>query len=355
MSLPSVTSTVFTRSSSGQWEKLTEVSQQRTTSEPAWKPDATYIEALNNAASGHNQHAKSKNLVLKQGTEWKPTRLTRISSPQSRHPIVLALAVNTDYASTFSKALSPGAYNGKKQFAFFDYRQGILNCIYEPQRSSACTSLAKAIRSSGLIASLNSPKAWPTPRQLKSRIEIQQPDGSTRQVPVRIVITRMTDWNAMAAISIEEDLFKQALMPVKEGIHYVNIFLTMTGLLLIGGCAFAAWRLSQRINGQLMLLANAANEIAEGHTNLQLEYKENDSIGALVNAFNRMASAVTDREDSLRERIETLEININHNLLVGQVCSITDSPEFSDLSRRAQLMRERRYRQLQKQNNNDES
>jgi hypothetical protein len=55
-----------------------------------------------------------------------------------------------------------------------------------------------------------------------------------------------------------------------------------------------------------------------------------------------MAGAVAEREASLRERIRNLEIDINQQVLNGQVCSITQDPNFAALNQRAREMRARR-------------
>jgi len=55
-----------------------------------------------------------------------------------------------------------------------------------------------------------------------------------------------------------------------------------------------------------------------------------------------MSGAVKNREDSLKAKIQTLEININEQALHGQICSITDDPNFSKLNLRAKAMRQRR-------------
>jgi nitrogen fixation/metabolism regulation signal transduction histidine kinase len=148
----------------------------------------------------------------------------------------------------------------------------------------------------------------------------------------------------MTVIGVEGELLSETLRPMRRATVEILLLLVISSAVLVALCGYAALRFARSINRQLLQLATAADAIASGDRNLQLNYEDDDALGKLVRAFNAMAKAVCDREDSLRAQIHVLEINISEQVLQGQVCSITDQPGFNRLSDRARAMRERRQR-----------
>jgi methyl-accepting chemotaxis protein len=159
-----------------------------------------------------------------------------------------------------------------------------------------------------------------------------------------LFIATFPNWNWVTVIGVEGELLSDTLRPMRQSTIEIVVTLVTSSAILVGLCGYAAWRFARSINRQLLQLATAADSIAGGDRGLQLDYPADDALGKLVRAFNAMAKAVSDREDSLRAQIHVLEINISEQALQGQVCSITDSPGFNRLSDRARAMRERRQR-----------
>jgi methyl-accepting chemotaxis protein len=149
-------------------------------------------------------------------------------------------------------------------------------------------------------------------------------------------------WNWLAAISVEESLLDDAIQPIKTATISAMLILGGASLVLIGACGYDAWRIAHGIKEELRKLAAAADAIADGESRMELSYAGDDALGRLVMAFNAMSGAVAAREDSLKARIQVLEINISEQVLAGEVCSIVEDPSFNDLSQRAKAMRQRR-------------
>lgn len=72
------------------------------------------------------------------------------------------------------------------------------------------------------------------------------------------------------------------------------------------------------------------------------QLREDPQIMPLLEAFQRMAGAVSKRETDLRATIQDLEIKINRTAVATQVTTIVADPTFSALSERAKAMRARR-------------
>jgi sigma-B regulation protein RsbU (phosphoserine phosphatase) len=86
-------------------------------------------------------------------------------------------------------------------------------------------------------------------------------------------------------------------------------------------------------------------ELSDAHRRVAAmapDVREDPRVMPLLEAFQRMAGAVSRRETDLRATIQDLEIRINRQVVTTQVKTIVADPTFSSLTERARAMRERR-------------
>jgi hypothetical protein len=94
-----------------------------------------------------------------------------------------------------------------------------------------------------------------------------------------------------------------------------------------------------------MTLAGFAERIGEGdyEQDLSLLAKDRfpDEIDTLARVFGIMVEKVREREQSLRRRVEELQIIVDKSKRDKQVLEIVDSDFFQDLQDKAKAMRKR--------------
>ena len=91
-------------------------------------------------------------------------------------------------------------------------------------------------------------------------------------------------------------------------------------------------------------LAGAAKKIGEGNYDQEIgsgESNVKDEIDTLTDVFKVMVDKVAQREQSLRARVQQLEIMIDKSKLTKQVTEIVESEFFQDLKSKVQNMRDR--------------
>ena len=96
---------------------------------------------------------------------------------------------------------------------------------------------------------------------------------------------------------------------------YLSFFLMVTLLILVGATWMGLY-LAKRITGPVQLLAAAAREIGAGRLDQRVEPQSNDEFGALVEAFNSMASELA----ASRRKVErsTIELERKHQEVEGR-------------------------------------
>jgi hypothetical protein len=92
-------------------------------------------------------------------------------------------------------------------------------------------------------------------------------------------------------------------------------------------------------------LAGAAKKIGEGDYEQEIRRDENgnfqDEIDTLTDVFKVMVDKVAQREQSLRARVQQLEIMVDKSKLTKQVSEIVESEFFQDLQSKVRNMRDR--------------
>jgi hypothetical protein len=329
MRSPEESTSVFLKGPDGTWRRLAGVTSEGQTLPRDWPAPKRAAKVLEALITKTNQKEAAVNTMIKWGDTWQMSRAQVLSNPAGGPPrLALGVTLPSD-AATFilqtSSQLLP--YREHKVAFFARSANGSLFCSYATPTPQTCETLKTVLSQSGGIP--ESFSADVTERQLQNKQS-------------RLFVAGFPVWNWLAVVQISNGELETAWAPLrKEATQLVSFLLLGTGL-LIAGCAIAAWKIGEGIKKELRKLADGANAIAAGNSRLKLAYSGDDALGRLVEAFNQMAKAVGDREDILKERIQTLEININERELHGQVRSITDDPHFNELSSRAKAMRDRR-------------
>jgi PAS domain S-box-containing protein len=112
----------------------------------------------------------------------------------------------------------------------------------------------------------------------------------------------LLDIGGLNRIILAEIDFSEAMVPL-AAIRNEILFLSLIIVLVIFGLAMFV---AHGITRPLVRLKNAANFIAQGNYNQQLEIKENDEIGELTQAFNAMALEIKSTTRELKENEERL-------------------------------------------------
>ena len=102
--------------------------------------------------------------------------------------------------------------------------------------------------------------------------------------------------------------------------------------------------LSGSLTRPIIGLAGAAKKIGEGDYDQEIGGGQNnlkDEIDTLTDVFKVMVNKVAQREQSLRARVQQLEIMIDKSKLTKQVTEIVESEFFQDLKTKVQDMRNR--------------
>ncbi|PWL22264.1 MAG: hypothetical protein DCO99_05630 [Synechococcus sp. XM-24] len=325
---PEESTSVFLKSSDGTWTRLAGITSEGKALPQGWtvpKPAAKNLEGLINEA---NQTDPAINTMMKWGDAWQMSRVQALSNQGAPPRLALGVSLPSDAASIILQTSSQLLPYREHKVAFFARStNGGMFCNYATPTPQTCEVLKTVLMQSGGI-----------PKEFKNEV-IERKLNSKQS---RLFVAGFPLWNWLAVVQISNGELENAWAPLrKEATELIAFLLVGTGL-LISGCAIAAWKIGEGIKKELRKLADGANAIAGGDSRLKLAYSGDDALGRLVEAFNQMAEAVGDREDRLKERIQTLEININERELHGQVRSITDDPHFNELSSRAKAMRTRR-------------
>lgn len=335
---------VYYRDRSGTWRRLTGITSQGQALKPGEPALPATVDDFQHLFKGAPSAEASRSAMLQLDGEWRMARLTILSGrkPGEGH-LALLVDVSTQAASKLLAAGSSLFPIDTHQAAFFGITpNGGLYCNYQTQDTEACVDLAMALRQNGGI---------PDPRTLGEtrtfeRKAMVRPPGSSTPVLQHLYIATFPEWNWLAVVSVEQEALTDALLPMQEAKDQMVRRLVILTLILISASGAAAWLIARGIRRELRELATAADAIADGKDHQALTYPADDAIGRLVRAFNRMSGAVADRENSLRDQIRQMEININASELQGQVCSILNDPGFEQLNARARAMRQRRLEQI---------
>lgn len=340
LSLPEQAAGIFIEDDNQNWQRVTGIQSNGIPLKSGWRPTkAITTEFEDLYINKQNNNIVTRNTMVLRDGHWWMTRLTALTAQKRKNRMVLMVNVKTEAANRILETSARLFPFKRHTLAFFAYSPtGSLLCTYAEPSPNTCSELMTAMKRSGGI-----PVQRREGRALLMERTIPALKGEGAKAPNQsLFLATFPTWNWLAAISVEESLLDDAIQPIKSATISAMLILGGASLVLIGACGYAAWRIAHGIKEELRKLAAAADAIADGESRMELSYAGDDALGRLVMAFNAMSRAVADREDSLKARIQVLEINFSEQVLAGEVCSIVEDPSFSVLSQRAKAMRQRR-------------
>ena len=119
--------------------------------------------------------------------------------------------------------------------------------------------------------------------------------------------------------------------------------LTLSLVVLFVGLA-AGLLISRRIVRPVEDITRAARELSEDHfdpATLDRAAQRQDEVGELARTFQRMSREVIEREQSLREQVERLAVQIDRTRVDADVSEITETEHFQRLRAQAEDLRRR--------------
>ena len=119
--------------------------------------------------------------------------------------------------------------------------------------------------------------------------------------------------------------------------------LTLSFVVLFIGLA-AGLLLSRRIVRPVEDVTRAARELSEDRfdpASLDRAAQRQDEVGELARTFQRMGREVIEREQSLREQVERLTVQIDRSRIDADVSEITETEQFRRLREQAEELRRR--------------
>ncbi|WP_043369008.1 HAMP domain-containing protein [Cyanobium sp. PCC 7001] len=331
---------IYISQGEGRWRRLAGITAEGKVlpeQEPVSQQTAAYLSALRDEGEGENLPLSR---LSPEAEQWGITRLTSLTAPDSSTRLILAVGASTDAASSLLQTAASLFPFSDHQIAFLAVdRQGRPLCTYARPEQGTCQTLIAALRSSGGVPAL---AGEGDPYLMERALAGSTTTSEEGERTLFISVFPALDW--IAVLAVNDEALLKTLNPLKSETFWILVQLSAASVMLIGLSGFMAWRIGEGIRRQLRELAEAAAAIAVGERRQALLYSGNDALGRFVQAFNRMAGAVAEREEALRSQIRTLEININQQELRGQVCSIVKDPSFDALSERARTMRARRQK-----------
>jgi len=178
-------------------------------------------------------------------------------------------------------------------------------------------------------------------------------DGLTTRVDSWVPYTdSFGSWITTYAPIVDESGNIIGAMGMDISANYVDT--VRKGILISGAIAFVlsyilifflVYWLSGLLTRPIVGLAGVAKEIGEGDYSHEWQEKSQnayrDEIDTLTSVFKVMVDKVAQREQSLRARVQQLEIMIDKSKLEKQVNEIVDSDFFQDLRTKVKGMRDR--------------
>ncbi len=97
--------------------------------------------------------------------------------------------------------------------------------------------------------------------------------------------------------------------PMKTSYILLLIFVS---LLILFSASWVGLHIARNITTPIEMLAEATNRVAKGDFSVRIDYKAEDEVGLLVNAFNRMVEDLRKKSEQIRERSEYIEVLLNN-------------------------------------------
>ena len=140
-------------------------------------------------------------------------------------------------------------------------------------------------------------------------------------------------------IDIERDYVNQVQSDIRRTVGIAAVVYGAISLLFVYG-------FSTLLTRPISALTGIAQEISEGDYEQDLtplsDTRFKDEITTLASVFDHMVDKVAEREESLKQKVASLQIIIDEGKRDQQVAEMTESDFFQDLKQKAEDLRQRR-------------
>lgn len=174
----------------------------------------------------------------------------------------------------------------------------------------------------------------------KNNLEIYEDDWGEWISAYRPVVNSQGEPVGAIGVDFEADYVRQVQQAIIDRLAVAFAITYATLFVLV----FVVSRLFTR---PIVTLTQAAERIGEGDYNQNLSglsrVRFPDEIGTLAEVFEIMVAKVYQREQSLRRKVEELQIEIDEAKRQKQVSEIVDTGFFQELQEKARTMRRRRW------------
>jgi two-component system NtrC family sensor kinase len=113
-------------------------------------------------------------------------------------------------------------------------------------------------------------------------------------------------------------LLEQKYLDIKREIVMAFLTITVVGTLMTMALSYF---ISQRISIPIKKLVSASKEIADGNLDAKVEVKSGDELGKLAYTFNKMATALRERDEQLKEFAKKKISESERLAMVGQLAA----------------------------------
>ena len=111
-------------------------------------------------------------------------------------------------------------------------------------------------------------------------------------------------------------ILEQKYVDIKQQTIVVFLYITLIGVLV---SAVLSYLISRSISGPIKKLVLASREVASGNLDTKVEIKTTDELGKLAYTFNKMALALRERDDKLKEFTRSKIMESERLALIGQL------------------------------------
>jgi HAMP domain-containing protein len=174
----------------------------------------------------------------------------------------------------------------------------------------------------------------------KNNLEIYEDDWGEWISAYRPVVNSQGEPVGAIGVDFEADYVRQVQQAIidRVAVAFAITYATLFVLVFV---------VSRRFTRPIVTLTQAAERIGEGDYNQNLSglsrVRFPDEIGTLAEVFEIMVAKVYQREQSLRRKVEELQIEIDEAKRQKQVSEIVDTGFFQELQEKARTMRRRRW------------
>jgi two-component system NtrC family sensor kinase len=113
-------------------------------------------------------------------------------------------------------------------------------------------------------------------------------------------------------------ILEQKYTDIRTEVQVVFLGITVLGALVTMALAYA---ISRSISTPVKKLVAASQQVADGNLNARVEIRSGDELGTLANSFNKMAAALQERDEELKEFTKSKIMESERLALIGQLAA----------------------------------